>query len=134
MPRRMAQRTILGTACIPDRVRVTYSCRGQLMHAEQLARIRPHPARAPIGRSGEVLELGHRILVRVLGMDALSRAKGNAPTSDLGALLPQADEVHFDPPIARIVDGLVLERLQVEVGADLRSEEHTSELQSLRHL
>src|SRR5262245_20028447 len=89
------------------------------MYAEQFARVRPHAARLPIGRAGKVAELADRILVGILGVDALSRAEEDAPAPNLDALLFQADEVHFDPSVTRIIDGLVLERIQVEVGAKL---------------
>lgn len=52
-------------------------------------------------------------------MDALPRSEGGAPGPDLDALPSRADEVNFDPPITRIENGLVLERLQVEIGAKL---------------
>ena len=40
------------------------------------------------------------------------------------ALVVQADQMHLDPPVARVVDGPVLEGAQVEVGAELAVDAH----------
>src|SRR3954447_15926948 len=74
--------------------------RGQLVDAEELTWVGPYAGRQPVGQSRQLLELADRVLVGVLGVDGLAGVEGNAPAADPDALVPQADQVHLDPPVA----------------------------------
>src|SRR5581483_5030295 len=93
--------------------------RYQLVHAEELERVRPGAARLPVSRAGQVLELGDGVLVGALGGDRLAGSEWYPAAADLDALLLRADEMHLDAPVARVVDGPVLERREVEAGTEL---------------
>src|SRR6185369_15831921 len=71
------------------------------------------------GAFGEGAEAADRILVRILGVDRLARLELEAVAPDAHALARERHEVHLDAAGRGIVEGVVLEALRVEVGAQL---------------
>ena len=86
----------------------------QLMHAEEISVIQPNAARHPARRAGEFLKLADRIFVRVLRMDGFAGLKPEPAAPDTCRLILDADNVHFDPALAGIVDRFVAEAIEIE--------------------
>ena len=57
--------------------------------------------------------------MRVLRDDVLARAKTNRDSGNGYELWPAAHEPHLDASLFRVVDGVMLESVEVEVGIEL---------------
>src|SRR5687767_8214677 len=79
----------------------------ELVDVEEAVLVRPNATVAPVSRAREILRLAHRVLVRVLGVDGFTAAKVKVVAIDRDILVFQADEVHLDAAVTRVVDGLV---------------------------
>ena len=93
--------------------------RRQVLDAQQTAVVGPDLADFEAGPAGEVAEAAEGVLVRALGPDALALAETEPGRPDVGGLVGEADEVHFDPPLPRLVEGVVAEAVEAEVAAQL---------------
>src|SRR5262249_40412275 len=71
------------------------------------------------GAPGEGAEALDRILVRVLGVDRLADVEREPVPPDAPALASERNEVHLDAPLGGVVESVVREALQLEVGTEL---------------
>src|SRR5262245_66116585 len=90
----------------------------QLVHTEHGIVVRPNPSRLPVGGSRQVLELGDRILVGILRVDALAGLKGKTLALDGDALIFLTDQVHFDAAVSGVVCRLMPEGAKIEIAAE----------------
>ena len=88
----------------------------ECLHAE-LA-VAPNLHGRPAAAVRQRRERGECVLIAVLGVDGLAGAKGDRRAMDFHLLPLGAGEVHFDPILLAIVEGMMLERSQIEVGAE----------------
>ena len=67
----------------------------------------------------ELPEAVERVLVGILGVDGLARCEMEAVLSQRDVLCPHRYEVHLDPALGRVVEGVVAPAFQVEVRSQL---------------
>src|SRR5437870_10846765 len=93
--------------------------RREVLDAEQPPLVGPDPFNREAGLAGQLAEAAEGVLVRALGPDALALAETEPGRPDVGGLVGEADEVHFDPALPRLVEGVVAEAVEAEVAAQL---------------
>ena len=74
------------------------SVKPEEMQAEEVVGVGPRLDRVPAARAGEILKLGDRVFVRVLGVDALAASEGERAAEHMHALLGEAHEINLDTP------------------------------------
>src|SRR5580704_3096070 len=86
------------------------------MNAEQP--VRPHLERRPAAAAGQRLERVDGVFVAVLGMDGLAGAEIDRRAVEAHLLPSCRGEVHFDSVVRAVVEGVMLEGPEIEVGAE----------------
>src|SRR5882672_12483576 len=91
----------------------------QVMDGKQALGVRPPFDRIKAGAAGQRLEAGHRILVGIFGVDGLAGAEADGATADPHPLPPETQQVHLDAAGRLVVERLVAERGEIEIGTEL---------------
>src|SRR5262245_59127096 len=94
------------------------------MHCEELLSIHPMKARHVAGSVRQFLELGDRVLVRILRMYRFAGAKMEDASRQRYALLAHAYEVHLDASKRSIIESMMAKGIEVEVGTEFAIDAH----------
>src|SRR5215468_11643242 len=89
------------------------------MQAEELVRIGPGSHGPPARGAGEALEFSDRVLVRVLGVDALALGKGKGAAQHAHGLPRKAHEIHLNAALRLVINSVVGEVSEVEIAIEL---------------
>src|SRR5215813_1509515 len=95
------------------------SRRGQRVDREVALRVSPDACRRPAGAARERTEGVDRVLVAVFGVDGFAGAEFDRASGDLHLLTFAARKVHFDATALAIVESVMTERVEIEVGSEL---------------
>src|SRR5262245_32687204 len=93
--------------------------RAQRLNREVALRVGPGAGWRPAGAARQRAEGLDRVFVAVLGVDGLAGAEFDRAPGDFNGLPPAAREMHFNPAAFPVVEGLVAERVEIEVSAKL---------------
>src|SRR5262245_66140250 len=104
------------SASVAVRKSGTLAGAAQHVHREVLVAVRPYRRRVPTGAARHRTERLDRILVAVLGVDGFAGAEIDGFPAHAHLLPLQAGEVHLDPRLLAVIEGVMLERRQLEVG------------------
>jgi len=89
------------------------------VQAEPLIDIAPRLRRVEAGAARQRLKLRHGVFVGALGVQVLTGLKGVLPAVQLDALRAAAEQMHLDALLLGLVEGVVVEGIDVEIGAEL---------------
>src|SRR5690606_38669821 len=95
------------------------SSRLHVVDAEQRLLVRPCAYRLEPGSTGHRVKALDRVLVRILGDDELAAPERDASPGNRDDLVREAHQPHLDAALVLVVHGLVTERADVEIGAEL---------------
>ena len=88
------------------------------MHAEQTVLVHPGRPGAPARGDGQRAEAVDAELVRVLRVDRVSRVEVEVLPGDVQPLRAKADEMHLDALKMRLIERVVREAIDIDVGAE----------------
>ena len=81
--------------------------------------IRPYLELRPAAAAGQRLERVDGVFVAIFGVDGLASAEIDSRSVDPRLLPPCRGEMHLDPVVRAVVEGVMLEGAEIEVGAEL---------------
>src|SRR5260221_5263448 len=88
----------------------------EILHTEQLPWVRPHLLDGKARSCRQLCKLLERIFVRTLRPDAFAQFEGNLNIPNANRLVFQTHQVHLDPTLAWIIEGIVAKLVQLEIG------------------
>src|SRR5215467_12174892 len=91
----------------------------QRMDRKILTGVRPNGDRGPARAARQCREVIERVFIAVLGVDGLSGGKFERSPGDPDVLARLADEVHLDAMTLGIVEGAMVEALEIEISVEL---------------
>src|SRR5258706_3593039 len=96
----------------------------EILHTEQLTRVRPDAFDGKACGCRQLCKLLERILVRALRPDAFAQLEGDINIPNVNRLVFQTHQVHLDPTLTRIIEGIVPKLIQLEVGVQFLVHAH----------
>lgn len=84
------------------------------MDAEKIVVVDPNLCGVPTGRTGELLKLMYGIFVGIFGVNGFAGKEFEPLAVNAHHLIPHTDQMHLDPPLARVVDGLVPKAVEIK--------------------
>src|SRR5471030_2617170 len=94
-------------------------CHGEMEDGKQLLRIGPDAREAEAGRGRGGRKAGLGVLVGKFRDDFFAAQKVEIHAADADGLRCFAEEMHFDSPLARVVNRLMSPEREIEVCAEL---------------
>lgn len=88
----------------------------EVLNTEQLVRVRPYMLNSKTCHGCQLSELAQCIFIGTLCPDALAELEWDCVFPDMNDLVRQADQVHLDPALTRIVEGVVTKLIYLKVG------------------
>jgi hypothetical protein len=85
------------------------------MDRKILIRVGPNSDRSPARAARQCPEVLERVFVAVLGVDALSGGEIELSPGNPNVLARLADEVHLDAVTLGIIEGAMVEALEIEI-------------------
>src|SRR5436190_22848091 len=92
---------------------------GQSMDRKILTRVGPNSDGSPARAARQCHEVLERVFIAVLGMDGLFGGEIECAPGGSDVLAHLADEVHLDPVVLGIVEGAMVEGLEIEISVEL---------------
>src|SRR5713226_8093029 len=124
LPQSMGGRNVVskqGLIMDPPDARLTSS---EVLHTEQLAWVCPHLLDGKARACRQLCKLLERIFVGTLRPDALAQFEGNFTLPNANRLVFQTHQMHLDPALTRVIEGIVPKLAQLEVGVQFLVHAH----------
>src|SRR6266516_2007862 len=96
----------------------------EILHTEQLSWVRPHLLDAKACCCRQLCKLLERIFVRTLRPDTFAQFEGNFTIPNANRLVFQTHQMHLDPTLTWIIEGIVPKLVQLEVGVQFLVNAH----------
>src|SRR6266851_7958494 len=95
------------------------SAQPEIVDAEQCGGVGPGVDRAEARLRRQRAKLGDRVFVRIFGMDQFALGEMDVRAGDPSFLIGETADVDFDPPLDLVIEGDMLEPVDVEIAIEL---------------